>query len=685
MASAQGTLAGRLCCGLSRTANCRLRPFGRWLTGRGSWKELPPTREEELLKKEAQRVMRAIALTVDRRHLSSVLESFEKYALLQKRFRASSMHNTLAKKFRGGWAVVKPRLESLLFAKNFEHGSEEEENLLWDSLAQGQRNRTLEGTSQSHRLPCVDEMTRMVALVASLRPPPRGSERRLSASCLAGHASRLDTYGAMYPLVETIGFGGCRTQLERFDLTGTAKGRDINEALAHSTSTLLCSPREVLAVVANAELVVANVATGCSPSARLSLSKQLSDSCVDACAHSVAFDQIDDLIKSIERRGTLGGAVEAFTSFVLGYADEHFEESLCDSCRLARINATNHAFAAAERCHAEWAEIERAGVNHLVELRRRFSSYKVRWLEGARITADLIGEPPPDEGSLTFDREPPRAQKATEKRIIDDWVGRHPRRTNIAEGSLAHAGVSVKSGFDTSRNLACSVFVENLPADVTEDDVRTALARCGDIASATIYTPRTVEKPARQQGSSASRGYKLRTLKKPVGDVSSTTAIVDFVDGEAAAKATSRSLRIFGVIIKNRPCRTRPVTNVRSFFLHHLDAGLSDEHVLKAKLDHIFDGRTDPIRIWHEDFFTPPDRLRLRFQCHHAAQWAWVKLQLYVERNSSSESPLFELSWSENPPKQPKPRRDATQYCARQPQQHAAEIDQDAGEKLMHS
>lgn len=685
MASVKGNLTCRLCSGWSYAPKYRLKPSGRWLTGRESWKELPPTREEEVLKREAQRVMRAIALTTDHRRLSSLVGSFEKYALLSTRFRASSMHNALAKKLKGGWAIVKPRLESLLFAQSFEHGLEEEENLLWDSLAQGQRTKSLGETLRCRRLPCVDEMTQMVSWVAALRPPPRVSKRRLSSSCLAGHASSLDAYRAIHPLVQAIGFGGCRTQLDVFNLTGTAERREVKEALACSTSTLLSSPREILEVVAKAELVAANVATGCSPSARLSLSKRLRASCVQACSHSVAISQIDGLIDDLERRGTLGGPLEAFAGFVLGCADEDFDESLCESCRLAKMSATSRAFAAAERCHAEWAEIERTGVNHLLQLRKRFSSYKLRWLEEARIASDRIGQPPPDEGLLTFDTPPLHAKKASRTKIIDDWVGRQPRRTNISEGSLAHAGVSVKSGFDTSRNLACSVFVENLPADATEDDVRTALEGCGNIASVTVYTRRIDVKPACPAASGGSRSYKLRTVPSTGGDISSTTAIVDFVDIEAAAKATSRSLRVFGVIIKRRPCRTRPAATVKSFFLHHLNTSLSDEKVLKAKLDQIFDGRTDPIHIWHEDFFTPPDRLRLRFQNHHAAQWAWVRLQSYVKETSSSDSPLFELSWSENSPKVRKPRRDATQYCVRQLNQHTAELDQDVGEKLLLS
>ena len=100
------------------------------------------------------------------------------------------------------------------------------------------------------------------------------------------------------------------------------------------------------------------------------------------------------------------------------------------------------------------------------------------------------------------------------------------------------------------------------------------------------------------------------------------------------------SLRVFGLVVRRRPCRTRPAADARALWIHRLKPARGEEGFLqdlRAALAPDLDAR-----LWRADRFALPERARLRFRTHDLALRAWRRL---------AESPFGpDLSWTTAPP-----------------------------------
>ena len=136
------------------------------------------------------------------------------------------------------------------------------------------------------------------------------------------------------------------------------------------------------------------------------------------------------------------------------------------------------------------------------------------------------------------------------------------------------------------------ICIDNLPIDVTVQEIEDIYSRCGPIKSVQIYNLR----PALDPGKLSMRERKERWKKHrsntkggergsqifSSGDRNSRRepprtpvyAIIEFYDTEGYHKATDNALRVFGMVIRRHPSRSIPAYNLKSIYVENISSGI---------------------------------------------------------------------------------------------------------------
>jgi len=123
------------------------------------------------------------------------------------------------------------------------------------------------------------------------------------------------------------------------------------------------------------------------------------------------------------------------------------------------------------------------------------------------------------------------------------------------------------------------IFLENLPVDITEKEIRSLYSRCGPVRSVQIFNRRPdldpgpltrVQIDERRKKALKSLSAKFTKWQRPRTPVYS---VVEFVEEEGYQRAIDDTLRIFGMIIRRHPVRSVPAVKVTSLHLENLSDG----------------------------------------------------------------------------------------------------------------
>jgi RNA recognition motif-containing protein len=123
------------------------------------------------------------------------------------------------------------------------------------------------------------------------------------------------------------------------------------------------------------------------------------------------------------------------------------------------------------------------------------------------------------------------------------------------------------------------VFIDNLPVDITEPELRELYDRLGEIKQLEIFnlrpdldpgklTQTESKKIQKKQEKSISITKRWQRRKTPV------YAIIEFANEEGQRKALDDSLRIFGMIIRRHPSRSIRPSDMMSLFIEQIPSGL---------------------------------------------------------------------------------------------------------------
>lgn len=571
---------------------------------RGFSVRVPTPHREAVERAGARRVMRLMARYAQPRSLRAIVATLHDFLARQSSFRHDALSTAVAKHLCWAGPAVLPTLSEFLWAAECVGGDDCDDAMLRDALCTKHPEDPKVPRPQPH---C--EVTRLTALLACMAPP----SGQPNSCCPAGAATRIDAYDGLERLTVAVQAGGARSQLEIFDAVGTTVS-NVDRELEHAMRlTGTTTPRSVLATVAGAEAVAARVVATCPPAQRARFEVALTDDSL-MCARRAGLRAVDKAVRALKTHGGLGAA-DALWSWVAS-ADA---SPLCDKCQRLERKALERTRAIVEDARKDWRAIEDEGIGALLELRSKFQSSRVRSDLEAAVRADA-GAMRAIIGETDHESEPQQLPR----------VGRAPRRKKGKKGSLIQVSLDVSC--PSVRGVERRVFIENLPGSIDEATLTEAFARAGTVVKVDVFCPGFRE---------ARTAFEdFRTTRAPV-QLSPTCALVEFKERKAAEAATTDSLRIFGLVLDRRPCRTRPARDLQCFYLHNItlaEAALSTE-LSKA----LGKSCATPPRIWRKDPYLPPETARLRFRSHSAAFFAWRRL----ERHPASG---FELSWSEVPP-----------------------------------
>lgn len=141
------------------------------------------------------------------------------------------------------------------------------------------------------------------------------------------------------------------------------------------------------------------------------------------------------------------------------------------------------------------------------------------------------------------------------------------------------------------------VFLDNLPIDATEDEIRHLYSRCGPVKSVQIYNKRPDLDPGPLTVSQAEqrRRKALKTMSSKTTQWqrprTPVYGLVEFVHQEGYQRAIDDTLRIFGMLIRRHPVRSMPAARLTCLYLENLTRGelcleLGDEleHIMKMQV-----------------------------------------------------------------------------------------------------
>ena len=141
------------------------------------------------------------------------------------------------------------------------------------------------------------------------------------------------------------------------------------------------------------------------------------------------------------------------------------------------------------------------------------------------------------------------------------------------------------------------VFLDNLPIDASEEEVRLLYSRCGPVHSVQICNQRPDLDPGplsklkideRRRTALKSMTAKYSKWQRPRTPV---YGIVEFVEEKGYQRATEDVLRIFGMVVRRHPVRSVPATQVTCLYIENLKDGkpcleleYELEHVMKLQV-----------------------------------------------------------------------------------------------------
>ena len=574
------------------------------------------THRDQLARRAATRVLRAMAGVTRQRTLPTLAQTLRDYADKAnnsgaRRFRAGSFMAAVERRLQWGFGRTRPLLDEFLRRDDFGDGERPEPDVALPADGAGD--------PYCPRPPPAEELAALTLGVAARLPPviaagAAATRARRMRSRLRRHSASRDfeppkpaeIRRALEPVVASLGVGDAAGVVAAVGVEA-APARAVAAARAAAT-TLGCDADAVLSAVAGAEAVARQARDTCPPLARHKLEQSL---------------------RRTRGEGDCAGAVEALgVHAALGAGRAVVElwrtAAPLESCAEdAARRAADVALAEATLARAarDWRAFEAPGVEALLALRPRFVEARRRRELEAALGAEA--QPPADD---------------------DDRIGPRRRTATEAPGPAVQVAVAARASAATATSEArLAVFVENLPGDATASEVAAAFERAGAVADVELFASAPAAATAATGGrrgaapADSRAPYKLR-LSAPTR--SATAALVTFADEAGARAAAHPALRVFGVVVRKRPCRTTPASDLRSLFVHRLPPALGEDGLAAALGAALGDDLN--VRVWRDGGLEASDHARLRCRTHDLALLAWRRLA------ASEFGP--NLSWTQTAP-----------------------------------
>ena len=206
-------------------------------------------------------------------------------------------------------------------------------------------------------------------------------------------------------------------------------------------------------------------------------------------------------------------------------------------------------------------------------------------LNRLRTTADgeLVGRSPV-EGLGLAGRAPKGANLRFECLMLNDKFGPYCNAETalLADLNDPHLNSLGEISPDIIDHLPVTnrtIFIDNLPIDVTREELEYLYSRCGAIESIEIFnlmpeldpgelTKKSMMAQRKQNRMSGSKGAtQAKDVRTPV------YGMIKFEDEDGYARASLDMLRIFGMVIRRHAVKTQPARNIHTLYIENIPKG----------------------------------------------------------------------------------------------------------------
>lgn len=196
-----------------------------------------------------------------------------------------------------------------------------------------------------------------------------------------------------------------------------------------------------------------------------------------------------------------------------------------------------------------------------------------------------------------------------------------------------------------------TIFVDNLPIDITKEELEFLYSRCGSIKKLEIFNLRPELDPgtlSMKKELNQRRKNRKSGGSKDAGEThmnrSPVYALIEFEDDDGYKTATMQMLRIFGMVIRRQAAKSYPARSTNKIYIENIPPGLYSMDV-EIKLSEILHPDIYVSLSLGQHINSEPSNCVLTFPTFETAYYAYQKLQ---DVNFGSEDCV--MHWMKTPP-----------------------------------
>jgi len=284
----------------------------------------------------------------------------------------------------------------------------------------------------------------------------------------------------------------------------------------------------------------------------------------------------------------------------------------------------------------EEKEVKKIMIKYSKEEHARVENLRIE-LDRLRTASDgsLVGRNPIDEAKLRGPVPKKGKNLRYECLLLNNSFGPYSSANEayLADlGEIPDASIINPEVADEIPDTSKTIYLENLPIDITNNELKYLYSRCGTISSVDIFNLRPDLDPGelnegekkelmkrdRKSGLKSAGQYRIK--RTPV------YARIQFEDEDGYDAATIDMLRIFGMVIRRHAVKTIPARNIQSIYIEDIPPGFFAID-LEEKLSNILNPYMYISLKLGQHVNSQPKSCQIRFPTFEVAHFAFEKLR----------------------------------------------------------
>ena len=176
-----------------------------------------------------------------------------------------------------------------------------------------------------------------------------------------------------------------------------------------------------------------------------------------------------------------------------------------------------------------------------------------------------------------------------------------------------------------------TIFVENLPINIDEEELNDLYSRCGELESIKIFNLRPDLDPGELRGEALKKKKKQRRMTgiknvKYSRERTPIYAMITFKDTDGFDRATNHMLRIFGMVIRRLAAKSLPARKIYKLYIENIPDGYFAIDIEEKLSKALYPNMYLSLEIG-QHVNSQPKNLTLSFPSFEVAHYAYQNLQ----------------------------------------------------------